>query len=86
VLPSRGGGGGGSGRDAEGMTRGSAHDGMEGGRESEEEGGHVTRRETVRRRRQMRALALFLTIALFVAVAITLAALAIAVFVTRHPR
>ncbi len=69
------GGGGGSGRDAKGMTRGGAHDGMEGGHESEEEGGHVTRREKVRRRRRMRALALFLTIALFVATAITLAAL-----------
>jgi ferric-dicitrate binding protein FerR (iron transport regulator) len=57
------------------MTQGGAHDGAEGGRKSEEEGEHVTRRKTVRRRRRMRALALFLTIALFVAVAITLAAL-----------
>ena len=45
-----GGGGGGGGRDAKGTTRGGAHDGTEGGRESEEEGEHVTRRETVRRR------------------------------------
>ena len=40
----------GGGRDAEGTTRGGAHDGTEGGHESEEEGEHVTRRETVRQR------------------------------------
>jgi hypothetical protein len=44
---SRGGGGGGGGKDAEGTTWGDAHDGAEGGRESEEEGEHATRREMV---------------------------------------
>ena len=44
---SRSGGGGGGGRDAEVTMRGGAHDGTEGGHESEEEGEHATRRETV---------------------------------------
>ena len=48
LAGSRGRGGGGGGRDAKGTMRGGAHDGAEGGRESEEEGEHATRRETVR--------------------------------------